>query len=99
MISKRLIPRIPGDGQANPEANQPITGDEQMKEGENNFSNINTAPTQERPENPSGEKTAEQKKKIRCKKWPMCKHEGCEYSHPKETVRIFFNLILVSLLP
>jgi hypothetical protein len=34
----------------------------------------------------STEKTAEQKKKIRCKKWPTCKNEACEYAHPTETV-------------
>jgi hypothetical protein len=38
---------------------------------------------------PYEEKTAEQKKKIRCKKWPMCKSETCEYAHPKETVIYF----------
>jgi hypothetical protein len=32
------------------------------------------------------EKTAEQKKKIRCKKWPNCKNEACEFGHPSETV-------------
>ena len=32
------------------------------------------------------EKTAEQKKKIRCNKWPACKNEACEYAHPTETV-------------
>jgi hypothetical protein len=40
---------------------------------------------------PYEEKSAEAKKKIRCKKWPMCKMEGCEYSHPKETVRNYFE--------
>jgi hypothetical protein len=34
------------------------------------------------------EKTAEQKKKIRCKKWPTCKSEACEYAHPSETVSL-----------
>ena len=32
------------------------------------------------------EKSADAKKKIRCKKWPSCKNEGCEWAHPKETV-------------
>lgn len=31
------------------------------------------------------------KKKIRCKKWPQCKMDGCEYAHPTETVNIIFN--------
>ena len=44
------------------------------------------------------EKSAEAKKKIRCKKWPSCKIEGCEWAHPKETVKAFINS-LVSLLP
>lgn len=38
-----------------------------------------------------GEKSAEQKKKIRCKKWPQCKNENCEFGHPKETVTIIIN--------
>jgi len=29
------------------------------------------------------------KKKVRCKKWPGCKNESCEYAHPKETVTIY----------
>lgn len=29
----------------------------------------------------------EAKKKVRCKKWPQCKNENCEFIHPKETVR------------
>ncbi len=33
------------------------------------------------------EKSGETKKKIKCKKWPMCKNEACEFAHPKETVR------------
>ncbi len=37
-----------------------------------------------------GEKTIEAKKKTRCKKWPMCKAEGCDFAHPKETVS--FNI-------
>jgi hypothetical protein len=32
------------------------------------------------------EKSAEAKKKTRCRKWPMCKSEICEFAHPKETV-------------
>jgi len=38
------------------------------------------------------EKSAEAKKKIRCKKWPMCKSEQCEYAHPKETVKYLNKL-------
>lgn len=28
----------------------------------------------------------ENKKKMRCKKWPLCKSDSCEYHHPSETV-------------
>ena len=45
------------------------------------------------------EKSAEAKKKIRCKKWPSCKNEACEWAHPKETVNSFIINSLVSLLP
>lgn len=27
------------------------------------------------------------KKQIRCKKWPGCKAENCEFAHPSETVK------------
>ena len=30
------------------------------------------------------------KKKVRCKNWPNCKDPNCEFSHPTETVKIFF---------
>lgn len=33
-----------------------------------------------------GEDT-QKKKTIRCKKWPQCKNESCEYAHPTETVK------------
>jgi hypothetical protein len=36
--------------------------------------------------NEGTEKTPEVKKKVRCKKWPTCKNEGCDFSHPTETV-------------
>lgn len=27
------------------------------------------------------------KKQIRCKKWPQCKTENCEFAHPTGTVK------------
>ena len=29
-------------------------------------------------------------KKIRCKNWPGCKDPNCIYTHPTETVNIFY---------
>ena len=41
------------------------------------------------------DKSGETKKKVKCKRWPMCKNETCEFAHPKETVRNFFKKILI----
>lgn len=77
--------------EVNPEqVTQNINSDEKSKEVENIISvdstlNANAEVTQPLP---TTEKTAEMKKKIRCKKWPLCKNESCEYSHPKETVSL-----------
>lgn len=35
------------------------------------------------------EKISEEEKKKRCKNWPNCKNEKCEYHHPKETCQFF----------
>lgn len=33
----------------------------------------------------------EPKKKLtKCKKWPLCKNDTCTFSHPKETVNLFY---------
>jgi hypothetical protein len=66
------------------------TNEDHTKEIENANMNINQVTTNTLPSleaNQPSEKSAEAKKKIRCKKWPMCKNEGCEFAHPKETVR------------
>jgi hypothetical protein len=31
------------------------------------------------------------KKTIRCKKWPVCKNESCDFAHPKETVILYLT--------
>ena len=31
-------------------------------------------------------------KKVRCKNWPGCKDPNCIYSHPTETVSIYYIL-------
>ena len=46
----------------------------------------------QQPHHYGEEKSAEAKKKTRCRKWPMCKIENCEFAHPKETVQKFINL-------
>jgi len=35
------------------------------------------------------EKSSEDEKKKRCKNWPNCKNDKCEYHHPKETCQFF----------
>ena len=38
---------------------------------------------------PEAEKSDPAKKKqIRCKKWPQCKTENCEFAHPTGTVKL-----------
>ena len=60
-------------------------GEEGKPEGEEKGENV--PKTGETPEGTHfTEKGPEAKKKIRCKRWPSCKSEGCEYSHPTETV-------------
>jgi len=39
------------------------------------------------------------KKQIRCKKWPQCKADNCEFAHPSETVKIYFNILKVPIFP
>ncbi len=56
--------------------------------GVNNNSNINQPEDKKFPGPSEGEHVAKDKKKVRCKKWPMCKNEECEYAHPKEAVSI-----------
>ena len=35
------------------------------------------------------DKISDEEKKKRCKNWPNCKNENCEYHHPKETVKFY----------
>ena len=87
-----MVPKEKKD-EINTEQQQVLNNEEKNKEPE--ISNINVLETNINPnpestdlQQPTTEKTAEMKKKIRCKKWPLCKNEGCEFSHPKETVKM-----------
>ena len=89
-MRKRIGPTQSKD-ENNPEQPQVENAEEPTKDTENTNININHNFTSNLPiqqEIQPTEKSAEAKKKIRCKKWPMCKNEACEYAHPKETVRI-----------
>jgi hypothetical protein len=63
---------------------------EQKEENEN--ININQHPQQQIQHHQAGsdaekpQDEAANKKKVRCKKWPACKNEQCEYAHPTGTV-------------
>jgi hypothetical protein len=46
--------------------------------------NLNIEHKHQEPEKIEGGK----KKQIRCKKWPQCKSENCDFGHPTETVII-----------
>jgi hypothetical protein len=61
----------------------------QQEKSDNNIPVEEHAPVniQEEHKQPEVEKSEGAKKKqIRCKKWPQCKAENCEFAHPTETV-------------
>jgi hypothetical protein len=91
-------PQQPGEGGNNITGSNNIQGGESVNQnlqGENLSQNPNVDLSQGQGNMPpqqfqhyqgGEEKSAEAKKKTRCRKWPMCKNENCEFAHPKETV-------------
>jgi len=74
-----------------PQQDNNIQEDKNVSVEVNNFNNEHKQPE---PEKLEGGK----KKQVRCKKWPQCKADNCEFAHPTETV-IRLILIIVSVLP
>jgi hypothetical protein len=105
MLKKRLQPKFPIEGgqpldsnitnintpiqEGVPNINSKMEIENNIKiegEGQNIMEkNVNTHIFNE-------EHISKDKKKVRCKKWPICKNDTCEYAHPKETVNININL-------
>ena len=92
MIRKRLAPRIPQEGEQQQQQQQEMNVNNIQENAENpvKMEGETTAPEMRVETQPEVERNPENRKKIRCKKWPMCKSEACEFSHPKETVRLKF---------
>jgi hypothetical protein len=51
---------------------------------EEKFASLEANQEQKQVEVEKGEPT--KKKQVRCKKWPQCKTDNCEFAHPSETV-------------
>jgi hypothetical protein len=83
-LHKRETPKkegenITGAGGENPNPQTENTNNETMQAENQNVELKEEGGDRERHEEVN-------KKKIRCKKWPQCRAENCEYAHPTETV-------------
>jgi hypothetical protein len=68
-----------------PQQDNIIQEDKNVSVEVNNFNNEHKQPE---PEKVEGGK----KKQVRCKKWPQCKADMCDFAHPTETVIILINI-------